>query len=120
MSPPKTRNGKIISALGRGINFGAFRLCFRIFLDFLNHRIRKSSRNRVIGRQKVVERLADKPLSDIGSETDYRINDGKRQGCGSGVNLHISEQKLQDLYRNLPPDGKAVIDGMVNGYVPPK
>lgn len=51
---------------------------------------------------------------------DYILRFSYRTVGGSGVNLHISEQKLQDLYRNLPPDGKAVIDGMVNGYVPPK
>ena len=51
---------------------------------------------------------------------DYILRFSDRTVGGSGVNLHISEQKLLDLYRNLPPDGKAVIDGMVNGYVPLK
>lgn len=43
---------------------------------------------------------------------DYILRFSDRTVGGSGVNLHISEQKLLDLYRNLPPDGKAVIDGM--------
>ena len=51
---------------------------------------------------------------------DYILRFSDRTVGGSGVNLHISEQRLPDLYRNLPPDGKAVIDGMVNGYVPLK
>lgn len=51
---------------------------------------------------------------------DYILRFSDRTVGGSGVNLHISEQKLLDLYRNLSPDGKAVIDGMVNGYVPLK
>ena len=50
----------------------------------------------------------------------YILRFSDRTVGGSGVDLHISEQKLLDLYRNLPPDGKAVIDGMVNGYVPLK
>lgn len=32
--------------------------------------------------------------------------------------LRLSEQKLLDVYRNLTPDAKALIDGMVNGYDP--
>ena len=51
---------------------------------------------------------------------DYILRFSDRTVGSSGVNLHISEQKLLDLYRNLSPDGKAVIDGMVNGYVPLK
>lgn len=51
---------------------------------------------------------------------DYILRFSDRTVSGSSVNLHISEPKLLDLYRNLPPDGKAVIDGMVNGYVPLK
>ena len=43
---------------------------------------------------------------------DYILRFSDRTVGGSGVNLHISEQKLLDLYRNLPPDGKAVIDGI--------
>ena len=30
--------------------------------------------------------------------------------------LRLPEQKLLDMYRNLTPDAKALIDGMVNGY----
>lgn len=32
--------------------------------------------------------------------------------------LRVPEQKLLNLYRSLSPDGKALIDGMVNGYTP--
>lgn len=38
----------------------------------------------------------------------------------SVTNIMESEQKLLDFYRKLSLDSKALIDGMVNGYSPPK
>ena len=53
-----------------------------------------------------------------GVSIDYilRFSDSKTSGLNSS--LRLSEQKLLDLYRNLSSDGKALIDGMVNGYKP--
>lgn len=42
------------------------------------------------------------------------LSDDKKNSINSG--LHISEQKLLNMYRNLPPDAKALIDVMVSGY----
>lgn len=53
-----------------------------------------------------------------GVSIDYILcfSDSKTDSfCSS---LRLSEQKLLDMYRNLTPDAKALIDGMVNGYAP--
>ena len=44
------------------------------------------------------------------------LSDSKAGGFSS--NLRLPEQKLLDMYRNLTPDAKALIDGMVIGYTP--
>ena len=53
-----------------------------------------------------------------GVSIDYILcfSDSKTDGFNSS--LRLSEQKLLDMYRNLTPDAKALIDGMVNGYAP--
>ena len=53
-----------------------------------------------------------------GVSIDYilRFSDSKTYELTSS--LRLPEQKLLDLYRNLTPDAKALIDGMVNGYAP--
>ncbi len=53
-----------------------------------------------------------------GVSIDYilRFSDSKTNILGSS--LRLSEQKLLDMYRNLSPDAKALIDSMVNGYTP--
>ncbi len=53
-----------------------------------------------------------------GVSIDYilRFSDSKTNILGSS--LRLSEQRLLDMYRNLSPDAKALIDGMVNGYTP--
>ncbi len=52
-----------------------------------------------------------------GVSIDYILCFSDNKTSGSGTSLRLSEQKLLDMYRNLSPDGKALIDGMVNGYV---
>ena len=44
------------------------------------------------------------------------LSDSKTGGFSSS--LRLPEQKLLDMYRNLTPDAKALIDGMVNSYAP--
>lgn len=53
-----------------------------------------------------------------GVSIDYILcfADSKTDGFTAG--LRLSEQKLLDMYRNLTPDAKALVDGMVNGYAP--
>ena len=53
-----------------------------------------------------------------GVSIDYILRFSDSKTSGSGASLLHSEQKLLDLYRNLSSDGKALIDGMVNGYKP--
>lgn len=62
----------------------------------------------------VLRRFAD----FYGVSIDYILcfSDGKTDGFAAS--LRLSEKKLLDMYRNLTPDAKALIDGMVNGYVP--
>ncbi len=52
-----------------------------------------------------------------GVSIDYILRFSDSKTSGSGASLRLSEQKLLKMYRNLSPDGKALIDGMVNGYV---
>lgn len=54
-----------------------------------------------------------------GVSIDYILRFSDSKINGSGASLRLSEQKLLKMYRNLSSDGKAVIDGMVNGYEPP-
>ena len=53
-----------------------------------------------------------------GVSIDYILCLSDKKSRGSEANLQVPEQKLLNLYRNLSSDGKALIDGMVNGYVP--
>lgn len=53
-----------------------------------------------------------------GVSIDYILCLSDKKSRGFEVNLQVPEQKLLNLYRNLSTDGKALIDGMVNGYVP--
>ncbi len=54
-----------------------------------------------------------------GVSIDYILRFSDSKTSGLGANLRLSEQKLLKMYRNLSSDGKALIDGMVNGYEPP-
>ncbi len=49
---------------------------------------------------------------------DYILCFSDDKSSGLTKSLRLSEQKLLDMYRNLTPDAKALIDGMVNGYTP--
>ena len=53
-----------------------------------------------------------------GVSTDYILCFSDKKSKESEPELQDHEQKLLDFYRNLPLDGKALIDGMVNGYSP--
>jgi transcriptional regulator with XRE-family HTH domain len=55
-----------------------------------------------------------------GVSIDYILYFSDSKNCGLSSALRVSEQKLLDFYRNLSPDGKAVVDGMVKGYTPSK
>lgn len=49
---------------------------------------------------------------------DYILCFSDDKSSGLTKSLRLSEQKLLDMYRNLTPDAKALIDGMVIGYTP--
>ena len=51
-----------------------------------------------------------------GFSTDYILRFSDKKLKESELRLRDPEQKLLDFYRNLSLDGKALIDGMVNGY----
>lgn len=53
-----------------------------------------------------------------GVSIDYILCFSDSKTSELGKSLRLSEQKLLDMYRNLTPDAKALIDGMVNGYAP--
>lgn len=53
-----------------------------------------------------------------GVSIDYILCFSDDKSSGFTASLRLSEQKLLDMYRNLAPDAKALIDGMVNGYAP--
>lgn len=53
-----------------------------------------------------------------GVSIDYILCFSDDKSSGLTTSLRLSEQKLLDMYRNLAPDAKALIDGMVNGYAP--
>lgn len=52
-----------------------------------------------------------------GVSTDYILCMSNKKSRVSDTNLQVSEQKLLNVYRTLSPDGKLLIDGMVNGYI---
>lgn len=49
--------------------------------------------------------------------TDYILCISDKKSRASDINLQLSEQKLLNLYRTLSPDGKLLIDSIVNGYI---
>ena len=51
-----------------------------------------------------------------GVSVDYILCLSDSRESGLSANLRLPEQRLLDMYRNLTPDAKALIDGMVNGY----
>ncbi|MCH5197237.1 MAG: helix-turn-helix transcriptional regulator, partial [Oscillospiraceae bacterium] len=53
-----------------------------------------------------------------GVSTDYILRFSDKKSKETEFMLRDPEQKLLDFYRNLSLDGKALIDGMVNGYSP--
>ena len=53
-----------------------------------------------------------------GVSIDYILYFSDDKSSVVTTSLRLSEQKLLDMYRNLTPDAKALIDGMVNGYIP--
>ena len=53
-----------------------------------------------------------------GVSIDYILCFSDDKSSELTASLRLSEQKLLDMYRNLAPDAKALIDGMVNGYTP--
>lgn len=53
-----------------------------------------------------------------GVSIDYILCFSETKTNALGASLRLSEQKLLNMYRNLTPDAKALIDGMVNGYSP--
>ena len=53
-----------------------------------------------------------------GVSIDYILCFSDSKTSELGKSLRLSEQKLLDMYRNLTPDAKALIDGLVNGYPP--
>ena len=54
-----------------------------------------------------------------GVSIDYILCLSDKNTRGLETNLPIPEKRLLNLYRTLSPEEKALIDGMVNGYVPP-
>lgn len=53
-----------------------------------------------------------------GVSIDYILRFSDNRTSIFSTSLRMPEQKLLDMYRNLTPDAKALIDGMVNGYTP--
>ena len=53
-----------------------------------------------------------------GVSIDYILRFSDDKSSRLTTSLRLSEQKLLDMYRNLAPDAKALIDGMVIGYTP--
>lgn len=53
-----------------------------------------------------------------GVSIDYILCFSDSKTSELGKSLRLSEQKLLNMYRNLTPDAKALIDGMVDGYAP--
>ncbi len=51
-----------------------------------------------------------------GVSVDYILCISDNRTSSFSTNLRLPEQKLLDMYRNLTPDAKALIDCIVNGY----